>query len=60
MEKCSYCLLFLKLHEPYTDHPETKGVMRVNPETLRDVIPKFLQDGWQVVSIFNWFISQYF
>lgn len=27
--------------------------MRVAPEVLNDVIPKFLRDGWQVVSIFN-------
>ena len=43
--------LLTKLHEPYADHPETKGVMRLDTRTLRNVIPKFLHDGWQVVSV---------
>jgi len=36
------------LYEPYTDNPTTRGFMRLEPEILFDVIPKFLRDGWQV------------
>ncbi|KAI0351006.1 hypothetical protein OH77DRAFT_1411838 [Trametes cingulata] len=36
------------LYEPYTDNPETRGFMRIAPETLNEVIPKFMKDGWQV------------
>ncbi|RDX40454.1 hypothetical protein OH76DRAFT_1490256 [Lentinus brumalis] len=36
------------LYEPYADNPETRGFMRVSPELLKDVIPKFMADGWQV------------
>ncbi|PPQ64997.1 hypothetical protein CVT26_015706 [Gymnopilus dilepis] len=36
------------LYEPYADNPETNGFMRLDPEVLFDVIPKFLRDGWQV------------
>ncbi|RDB25349.1 putative amidohydrolase YtcJ [Hypsizygus marmoreus] len=36
------------LYEPYTDDPSTKGFMRLDPQILYDVIPKFLRDGWQV------------
>ncbi|KAK0461124.1 amidohydrolase family-domain-containing protein [Desarmillaria tabescens] len=37
------------LYEPYTDNPSTNGVMRMPPELINRVIPRFLQDGWQVV-----------
>ncbi|KAI8975925.1 amidohydrolase family-domain-containing protein [Trametes punicea] len=37
------------LYEPYTDNPETRGFMRIAPETLNEVIPKFMKDGWQNV-----------
>lgn len=43
-------MFFFKLYEPYADNPSTRGFMRLEPETLFDVIPKFLRDGWQVVS----------
>ncbi|TCD59895.1 hypothetical protein EIP91_011218 [Steccherinum ochraceum] len=36
------------LYEPYTDNPSTRGFMRISPEVLNDVIPRFLRDGWQV------------
>ncbi|KAH8107827.1 amidohydrolase family-domain-containing protein [Cristinia sonorae] len=36
------------LYEPYTDNPATRGFMRIAPEVLNDVIPRFLRDGWQV------------
>ncbi|KXN90193.1 Putative amidohydrolase YtcJ [Leucoagaricus sp. SymC.cos] len=36
------------LYEPYHDNPETSGFLRLDPEVLFDVIPKFLADGWQV------------
>lgn len=36
------------LYEPYHDNPETSGFMRLDPEILFDVIPKYLRDGWQV------------
>jgi hypothetical protein len=36
------------LHEPYADNPTTNGFMRLDPEVLFDVIPKYLRDGWQV------------
>ncbi|EJD52599.1 hypothetical protein AURDEDRAFT_111241 [Auricularia subglabra TFB-10046 SS5] len=36
------------LYDPYTDNPETRGVLRITPEELETVIPKFLKDGWQV------------
>ncbi|KAF4620660.1 hypothetical protein D9613_000577 [Agrocybe pediades] len=36
------------LHEVYHDNPKTRGFMRLEPEILFDVIPKFVKDGWQV------------
>ncbi|KIP08258.1 hypothetical protein PHLGIDRAFT_104500 [Phlebiopsis gigantea 11061_1 CR5-6] len=36
------------LYEPYADNPSTCGVMRIDPELLNDIIPRFLKDGWQV------------
>ncbi|KAI4521922.1 amidohydrolase 3 [Schizophyllum commune Loenen D] len=37
----------LQLYEPYEDNPSTPGFMRIAPETLFDIIPRFLKDGWQ-------------
>ncbi|KAH9830731.1 amidohydrolase family-domain-containing protein [Rhodofomes roseus] len=36
------------LYEPYADNPSTCGVMRIEPDVLNSVIPKFMKDGWQV------------
>ncbi|KAK7466160.1 hypothetical protein VKT23_004883 [Stygiomarasmius scandens] len=36
------------LHHHYHDSPSTSGFMRLSEKVLFDVIPKFLQDGWQV------------
>jgi predicted amidohydrolase YtcJ len=36
------------LYEPYHDDPGTKGFMRLDEEVLREVVPRFLKDGWQV------------
>ncbi|KIJ39852.1 hypothetical protein M422DRAFT_32455 [Sphaerobolus stellatus SS14] len=36
------------LYEPYSDNPSTRGFFRIDPEILKDVIPRFLKDGWQV------------
>ena len=41
-----------QLYEPYADNPTTNGFMRLDPEVLFDVIPKYLRDGWQVVCSF--------
>jgi hypothetical protein len=38
-----------QLHEPYSDNEHTHGVMRITPELLNNVVPKFFVDGWQVV-----------
>lgn len=43
-------LLYFQLYEPYTDNPETSGVMRLDADVLNSVVPRFLRDGWQVVS----------
>jgi len=43
-------ILFFQLYEPYADNPSTRGAMRISAEVLNTVIPKFLRDGWQVVS----------
>lgn len=36
------------LHHHYHDNPSTNGFMRIDPNILYDMIPKFLRDGWQV------------
>ncbi|KAF8348117.1 amidohydrolase family-domain-containing protein [Amanita rubescens] len=36
------------LFEPYADNPSTRGFMRIDLDLLHDVIPKYLQHGWQV------------
>jgi hypothetical protein len=42
--------IFSQLYEPYADNPSTRGAMRISAEVLNTVIPRFLRDGWQVVS----------
>lgn len=44
-------VILLKLFEPYSDNPETRGFMRLSTELLNEIIPNFLRDGWQVVSL---------
>lgn len=55
MEVESFLLTRFKfqLYEPYADNPTTNGFMRLDPEILFDVIPKYLRDGWQVVCLHN-------
>ncbi|KAF9024805.1 hypothetical protein BDZ89DRAFT_988931 [Hymenopellis radicata] len=36
------------LYEPYADNPSTSGFMRLSPEVINQVVPRFLKDGWQV------------
>lgn len=36
--------------EPYSDKPETSGIMRSSPEALSRLVKQFWQEGWQVVS----------
>ena len=50
MDVQSFLLIIqFQLYEPYADNPTTNGFMRLDPEILFDVIPKYLRDGWQVV-----------
>lgn len=39
-----------QLYEPYHDNHNFRGVMRIGEEVLNSVVPRFLADGWQVVS----------
>ncbi|KIJ18971.1 hypothetical protein PAXINDRAFT_161293 [Paxillus involutus ATCC 200175] len=39
---------FSPLHKPYHDNPETKGFMRLDEKVLHEIIPRYLNDGWQV------------
>ena len=41
----------VQLYEPYSDDPDNSGTMVIKPETLNEMIPKYLEDGWQVVRI---------
>ncbi|KAF8627591.1 hypothetical protein AX17_006164 [Amanita inopinata Kibby_2008] len=34
--------------EPYSDKPETSGLLRTSPEQLSYLINRFYEDGWQV------------
>ncbi|KAF8520380.1 amidohydrolase family-domain-containing protein [Hysterangium stoloniferum] len=36
------------LYEPYTDNPGTRGFFTTSPDILKEVIPQYLRDGWQV------------
>lgn len=36
--------------EPYSDKPETSGIMRSSTEALSALVKQFWQEGWQVVS----------
>ncbi|THU95731.1 hypothetical protein K435DRAFT_859240 [Dendrothele bispora CBS 962.96] len=38
------------LLEPYSDKPDTKGILRSNPDALSKLVKQFHKDGWQVVS----------
>lgn len=38
------------LLEPYSDKPDTSGIMRSSPEALEDLVQKFWSDGWSTVS----------
>ena len=37
------------LLEPYSDRPETKGLLLNSEETLRSLVYRFWKDGWQTV-----------
>jgi len=34
---------------PYSDKPETSGIMRSTPNALATLVQHFWKDGWQVV-----------
>ncbi|TFK20208.1 hypothetical protein FA15DRAFT_708291, partial [Coprinopsis marcescibilis] len=36
------------LYEPYVDDPSTSGSMRLSAEVLNAIVPRFLEDGWQL------------
>ncbi|CAE6470089.1 unnamed protein product [Rhizoctonia solani] len=36
------------LLEPYSDRPDTTGILRINPEALRNLIVDSYKNGWQV------------
>ncbi|EKM52572.1 uncharacterized protein PHACADRAFT_261074 [Phanerochaete carnosa HHB-10118-sp] len=36
------------LLEPYSDKPDTKGIMRVSAHSLDDLVQKFWDDGWGI------------
>ncbi|KAF5352909.1 hypothetical protein D9758_007891 [Tetrapyrgos nigripes] len=36
------------LLQPYSDKPETKGILRSSPEALSKLVKQFYKDGWQV------------
>ena len=38
------------LLEPYSDKPDTTGIMRSTPETLESMVSQFWEDGWHTVS----------
>ncbi|KAF5341906.1 hypothetical protein D9611_001970 [Ephemerocybe angulata] len=35
------------LLEPYSDNPDTTGIMQTQPEILKELVGKFWEDGWQ-------------
>jgi hypothetical protein len=37
------------LLKPYSDNPETSGIMRSTPDALSKLVKQFWKDGWQVV-----------
>ena len=37
------------LLEPYSDNPETSGLMLSSPENLKKLVEQFWKDGWQTV-----------
>jgi predicted amidohydrolase YtcJ len=40
---------------PYTDKPDTRGLLRTSPETLRKLAERFYEDDFQVVRILAMF-----
>lgn len=36
------------MYEPYTDNPSTSGFFVVSEQDLKDFIPRYLEEGWQV------------
>ncbi|KAG8802221.1 hypothetical protein FRC17_006463 [Serendipita sp. 399] len=36
------------MYEPYSDNPSTSGFFVVSEQDLKDYIPRYLNDGWQV------------
>ncbi|KAI0688514.1 amidohydrolase family-domain-containing protein [Cytidiella melzeri] len=36
------------LLEAYSDKPDTSGIMRVSPDSLKDMVEKFWEDGWGI------------
>ncbi|KAF9260444.1 hypothetical protein L218DRAFT_1002760 [Marasmius fiardii PR-910] len=36
------------LLEPYSDKPDTKGILRNSPEEMEQLVRKYWKDGWQV------------
>ena len=38
------------LLEPYSDNPDTRGIMQTQPEVLKDLVERFWEDGWQTVN----------
>ena len=39
--------------EPYTDRPETSGLLVNTEESLRSQIRRFWKDGWQMVCLLH-------
>jgi len=37
------------LLEPYSDKPETQGILLRTPESMKNLINRFWEDGWQTV-----------
>ena len=37
------------LLKPYSDNPETSGLMLSSPENLKNLVEQFWKDGWQTV-----------
>ena len=37
------------LLEPYSDKPDTKGIMRSSPDALETLVERFWKDGWSTV-----------
>ena len=47
------------LIEPYSDKPDTTGLLRSSPEALEAMVQKFWQDDWSTVgTVFDLFLSK--